>query len=132
MMVTSIFSFSHNVFKTVFARVIRKRGQVLKGYFYPKKESLEIKLKKGKMMLTRIFSFHLFFQTFLKMIFTILASFSIFSSTGQRPASYCHGIVSVIRPFICLFVCQCVCKLFLQKLLLKTIDWICTFHRNVP
>ena len=34
-----------------------------------------------------------------------------FNSTGQRPASYCHGIVSVIR----LFVCPCVCKLCLPK-----------------
>ena len=36
------------------------------------------------------------------------SAFSIFfSSTGQRPASYCHGGVSV--------VCACVPKLFLQK-----------------
>ena len=26
----------------------------------------------------------------------------VFSSTGQRPASYCHGVVSVVRPFACL------------------------------
>ena len=32
------------------------------------------------------------------------------SSTGGRPASYCHDFVS-----ICPFVCACVCKLFLQK-----------------
>ena len=34
-----------------------------------------------------------------------------FSSTGQRPASYCHGVVSVVRPSVRV----CVCKLFLQK-----------------
>ena len=45
--------------------------------------------------------------------------FLIFSSIGQRPASYCHGVVSVVRPFVHLYVHfsmrACVCKLFLQK-----------------
>ena len=42
-----------------------------------------------------------------------------FSSTGRRPASYCHGVVSVVCPSVspsvraCLGVC--VRKLFLQK-----------------
>ena len=37
--------------------------------------------------------------------------FFLFSSTGPRPASYCHCIVSVVHPSVCV----CVCKLFLQK-----------------
>ena len=43
---------------------------------------------------------------------------SIFSSTGQRPASYCHVVVSVMHPSVRsvrLSMCACVCKLFLQK-----------------
>ena len=40
---------------------------------------------------------------------------SFFSSTGRRPASYCHGIVSVVRPFVRACECACVRKLFLQK-----------------
>ena len=36
-------------------------------------------------------------------------SMVVFSSTGRRPASYCHGVVSVVRPF----VRACVRKLFL-------------------
>ena len=43
--------------------------------------------------------------------FTLTRLSHFFNSTGQRPASYCHGIVSVIR----LFVCPCVCKLCLPK-----------------
>ena len=35
----------------------------------------------------------------------------IFRSTGRRPASYCHGVVSVVRPSVRV----CVRKLFLQK-----------------
>ena len=35
----------------------------------------------------------------------------IFSSTGRRPASYCHGLVSVVHPFIR----ACVRKLFLLR-----------------
>ena len=42
----------------------------------------------------------------------------VFSTTGGRPASYCHGVMCVhpsfhlsVRPFFC----TCVCKLFLQK-----------------
>ena len=49
---------------------------------------------------------------------------SIFSSTGPRPASYCHGVESIVRPSICPssvctsvhpFVRACIHKLFLQK-----------------
>ena len=39
-----------------------------------------------------------------------MAAVHIFSSTGRRPASYCHGVVSVVRP-----VCPSVRKLCLQK-----------------
>ena len=35
----------------------------------------------------------------------------IFSSTDQRPVSYCHGVVTIVRPSIRV----CVRKLFLQK-----------------
>ena len=35
----------------------------------------------------------------------------IFNSTGQRPASYCRGFVSIVLPFICV----CIHKLCLQK-----------------
>ena len=35
----------------------------------------------------------------------------LYSSTGQRPASYCHGVVDVMR----WSVRACVHKLFLQK-----------------
>ena len=38
----------------------------------------------------------------------------VFSSTGRRPASYCHGVVSV-RASIHPSVRACVRKLFLQK-----------------
>ena len=27
--------------------------------------------------------------------------FTVFSSTGRRPVSYCHGIVSFLRPSVC-------------------------------
>ena len=43
----------------------------------------------------------------------------IFSSTGQRPSSYFHGVVSVmrpsVRPLVRSSVRVCVRKLFLQK-----------------
>ena len=39
----------------------------------------------------------------------------IFSFTGRRPASNCHGVVSVVRPFVRAFVRACARKLFLQK-----------------
>ena len=39
----------------------------------------------------------------------------IFSSTCRRPASYCHGIVSVVCPFTRPCVGVCVLKLLLQK-----------------
>ena len=52
--------------------------------------------------------------------------FLLFSSTGRRPASYCHGIVSVVRPS----GLGCVCKLFLKKIspqkLLTGFLWNCT------
>ena len=32
----------------------------------------------------------------------------VFSFTGQRPASYCHGVVSVVRPLVHLSVCSSV------------------------
>ena len=38
----------------------------------------------------------------------------VFSSTGRRPASYCHGVVtSCVRPSVRPFVRACVRKLFL-------------------
>ena len=40
---------------------------------------------------------------------------SIFSSTGQRPASYCHGIVSILCSSVRLCVRACIRKLFLHK-----------------
>ena len=40
--------------------------------------------------------------------------FLLFSSTGRRPASYCHGVVtSCVRPSVRPFVRACVRKLFL-------------------
>ena len=42
---------------------------------------------------------------------------AVISSTGRRPASYCHGVVSVVRPSVRSSVRSsvraCVCKLFL-------------------
>ena len=49
--------------------------------------------------------------------FPSMFSKAFFSSTGQRPASYCHGVVSIVCPsvrsFVRLFVRACVRKLFL-------------------
>ena len=39
----------------------------------------------------------------------------LISSIGQRPASYCHGVVSVVHPSVHSSVCLSVHKLFLQK-----------------
>ena len=39
----------------------------------------------------------------------------VISSTGQRPASYCHGVVSVVHPSVGPIIHECVCKLFLLK-----------------
>ena len=41
----------------------------------------------------------------------------IFSSTGRRPSSYCHGVVSrhSVRPSVCSSVHVCIRKLFLKK-----------------
>ena len=51
----------------------------------------------------------------------------VFSSTGQRPARYCHGIVSVM----CLSVHSSV-RLPSKNFSSETIDWIFTkFRRNV-
>ena len=61
----------------------------------------------------------------LKHLFAKALLIPSFNSTGQSPASYCHGIVSVVRPSVH--------KLFLQKNFVETIYWIFTkFHRNVP
>ena len=40
---------------------------------------------------------------------------SVFSSTGQRPASYCHGVVFVMCPSVRPCMCPSVRKLLLQK-----------------
>ena len=50
------------------------------------------------------------------------------------PESYGHGVVSVVRPSVRLFVLACVRKLCPKKnFSSETIDWIFTkFHRNVP
>ena len=39
----------------------------------------------------------------------------IFSSTGRRSASYCHGVVSVMHLSVCPAACVRIRKLFLQK-----------------
>ena len=41
--------------------------------------------------------------------------FLLFSSTGQRPASYCHGIVPVVHPSVYPFARACIRKLFIEK-----------------
>ena len=44
--------------------------------------------------------------------------YTFFSSTGRRPASYCHGVSSVcssVCPFVRPCMCVCIRKLFLQK-----------------
>ena len=57
---------------------------------------------------------------------------SFFSSTGRKPASYCHGVVSVVRRSVRPCMRACIRKLF-SKNFSKTIDWIFTkFHRNIP
>ena len=39
--------------------------------------------------------------------------------------SYCHGVVSVVGPTVCLYVCACIRKPFLYKILSsETIDWV--------
>ena len=48
--------------------------------------------------------------------------FLLFSSTGQRPASYCHGVVSVLHPLVCPFLRLCVrasVKSSFKKILLR-------------
>ena len=42
----------------------------------------------------------------------------VFSSTGWRPASYCHGVVSAVRPLVRPSVCASVNSSF-KKLLLR-------------
>ena len=44
----------------------------------------------------------------LSLLNGVFVSQQFFSSTGRRPASYCHGIVSVMRPSVCLAVCPSV------------------------
>ena len=34
---------------------------------------------------------------------------SVISSTGQRPASYCHGLVSVVCASVCSSMHVCIC-----------------------
>ena len=48
--------------------------------------------------------------------------FLVFRTTGWRPESYCHGIVSVVRPSIRLYICPCVrpsVNFSFKKLLLR-------------
>ena len=63
----------------------------------------------GGQLLPQVADLSLFFSQISVKKFHYVNSF--FSSTGRRPASYCHGIVSVVRPF----VRACLRKLFLQK-----------------
>ena len=39
--------------------------------------------------------------------------FPFLAPLPERPANYCHGVVSVMRPSVCPSVCACVRKLFL-------------------
>ena len=69
---------------------------------------------------TTVFSFsHILFQKcFLLRVIRTQETGLVFSSTGQRPASYCHGVVSVMRPSIRSSVRASV-NFFFKKLLLR-------------
>ena len=57
---------------------------------------------------------------------------AIFSSTGHRPASLCHGPLSVVRACVRPSVRPCV-NFFFKHLLRWNYYWILLkFHRNVP
>ena len=52
------------------------------------------------------------------MLFSLVAAqypLHFLSPTGQRPASYCQGVVSVMRAPVCQSIDACTRKLFLQK-----------------
>ena len=54
--------------------------------------------------------------------FPSMFSKAFFSSTGRRPASYCHGVVSVVCPSVRSSVCSSVrvsVNFFFKKLLLR-------------
>ena len=110
MLVTSIFSFSHNV-------------------FYPLPEQIPI------------FQPHLFIRLQMLLIWTslkfcgfgkelrinLLLDNFIFSSTGRRPASLWHGLLSIVRPSVCALTFSL--NIFFAE---TTYRILMKFHRNVP
>ena len=62
-------------------------------------------------------------------------SFSlIFSSTGRRPASLCHGLLSLVRPCVCVAGRPSVRGLTFSVNIFSetTCQILMKFHRNVP
>ena len=93
-------------------------------------KSFENIVRKGKVSLQAILPFPTMFSIILEKFLSLLLglkllsakSFSleepiIFSSTGHRPASLCHGLLSVVRPVVHLAVRACV-NFFLKHLFL--------------
>ena len=96
MLVTSIFSFSQNAFSSTCHRPVSLCHGPLSIVFWSVgpsvcvSVSLCVHLSVRRSIRALTFSLNIFSES------TCL----IFSSTVRRPASYCHGVVSVMRPSV--------------------------------
>ena len=57
--------------------------------------------KKGIYVLTKEITLNSFLQELCPVLDLKFLVYIVYSSTGQRPASYCHGVVSVMHPSVC-------------------------------
>ena len=115
-MVTSIFSFSHNVFNILTYFTL----------FFASTLNFWVGLKKKEKHGMDVYHY----------LSLVLGDYStrrkcVFSSTGRRPASLCHGPLSVVRPSVSasvrvltfslnIFFSETTCRILMK------------FHRNVP
>ena len=92
-------------------------------FTYLRYKSLENTVGKGE--IARNEQFHLFPQYFLPIWRDFCHFHQIFSSTGHRPASLCHGPLSVMRPSVYALT-------FSLNISKTTYRILMEFHRNVP
>ena len=74
-----------------------------------------------------IIIFHWFQTTLTLMLACCCRQKVLFSSTGCRPASLCHGPLSVVRPSVCALTFSL--NIFFAE---TTYRILMKFHRNVP
>ena len=104
LLVTSIFSFSRNVFEKLLLQKLRNKGSFYIVYFQGSHGRLILFCISSELSRQAHFILYIFRALTAGSFYSIYLQNShgrlIFSSTGRRPASYCHGIVFAMRPSV--------------------------------